>query len=255
MGRVRRMDETVTLRAAHRVATAVSRRTGTVPGVTARPVELVIFDCDGVLVDSERLSVRVEARLITELGWPLTEQDVLERFVGRSDAHMKAEIETALGRSVPEWDEAYHAALHEAFHAELVAVDGVAEALDALDEAGLATCVASSGTHDKMAVTLGLTGLRDRFAGRIFSATEVTHGKPAPDLFLHAAARTGVDPARCAVVEDSRYGVEAARSAGMVAFGYAGGLTPADWLAGPGTVVFEDMANLPALLAGTGRIA
>ncbi len=226
----------------------MSRRTATVPGVSGDPVELVIFDCDGVLVDSERLSVRVEARLITELGWPLTEQDVLERFVGRSDAHMKAEIEAALGRSVPEWDEAYRTALHEAFHAELVAVEGVADALDALDEAGLATCVASSGTHDKMAVTLGLTGLHDRFVGRIHSATEVVNGKPAPDLFLHAAARQGVVPTRCAVVEDSRYGVEAARAAGMAAYGYAGGLTPADWLAGPGTVVFDDMAHLPALL-------
>ena len=212
------------------------------------PVELVILDCDGVLVDSERLSVRVEARLITELGWPLTEQDVLERFVGRSDAHMRSEIEAALGRSVPEWDERYRSALHEAFDAELTAVDGVVAALVELDRWGIATCVASSGTHDKMAVTLGLTGLYDRFAGRIHSATEVADGKPAPDLFLHAAAALGVDPGRCAVVEDSRYGVEAARAAGMASFGYAGGLTPADWLAGPGTVVFEDMAALPGLL-------
>jgi len=222
-----------------------ARALGSVPRV---PVELVIFDCDGVLVDSERLSVRVESRLLTELGWPLTEQDVLERFVGRSDAHMKAEIEAALGRAVPEWDEAYRTALHEAFHAELVAVDGVLGALDELDRSGTATCVASSGTHDKMAVTLGLTGLHDRFAGRIYSATEVANAKPAPDLFLHAAAALGVDPGRCAVVEDSRYGVAAARAAGMAAFGYAGGLTPAAWLEGPGTVVFDDMATLPGLL-------
>lgn len=216
------------------------------------PVELVIFDCDGVLVDSERLSVRVESRLLTELGWPLTEQDVLERFVGRSDAHMKAEIESALGRAVPEWDDAYRTALHEAFHAELEAVDGIDAALDELTRWGTATCVASSGTHDKMALTLGLTGLHHRFAGRIFSATEVANGKPAPDLFLHAAASLGVEPARCAVVEDSRYGVEAARAAGMAAFGYAGGLTPAGWLEGPGTVVFDEMTALPGLLAAAG---
>ncbi len=214
-----------------------------------RPADLVIFDCDGVLVDSERLSVRVESRLLAELGWPLTEDDVLERFVGRSDAHMKAEIEAALGRPVPEWDEQYRSHLHEAFHAELTTVQGVVAALDHLDAAGAATCVASSGTHDKMAVTLGLTGLHDRFAGRIFSATEVANGKPAPDLFLHAAESMGHEPDRCAVVEDSPYGVEAARAAGMTAFGYAGGLTPAAWLAGPGTVVFEDMADLPALLS------
>ena len=225
---------------------------GAVGSVPRMPVELVIFDCDGVLVDSERLSVRVESRLLTELGWPLTEQDVLERFVGRSDAHMEAEIEAALGRPVPEWGDRYRTALHEAFHAELEAVDEIVAALDALHEAGTATCVASSGTHDKMALTLGLTGLHDRFAGRIFSATEVTEGKPAPDLFLHAAASMGVDPARCAVVEDSRYGVAAARAAGMAAFGYAGGLTPAAWLEGPGTVVFDDMVALPGLLAATG---
>jgi HAD superfamily hydrolase (TIGR01509 family) len=89
--------------------------------------------------------------------------------------------------------------------------------------------------------TLGLTGLYERFAGRIFSVTEVARGKPAPDLFLHAARQSGVDPRRCAVVEDSRWGVEAARAASMRVFGYAGGLTPADRLAGPGTTVFENM--------------
>ena len=114
----------------------------------------------------------------------------------------------------------------------------------------LPTCVASSGTHERMRYTLGLTGLYDRFAGRIFSTTEVAHGKPAPDLFLHAAARMGVDPSACAVVEDSRYGVEAARAAGMRALGYAGGLTPVEFLEGPDTMIFTDMRALPRLLTG-----
>lgn len=210
--------------------------------------ELVIFDCDGVLVDSERLAVRVESRLVTELGWPLTEDDVLERFVGRSDAHMLGEIEAALGRPVPEWQERYEAALHAAFHDELTAVEGIHDALGGLDELGLPTCVASSGTHDKMAITLGLTGLWERFAGRIVSAAEVDRGKPAPDLFLLAAERHGTQPEHCIVVEDSRSGVEAARAAGMHAFGYAGGLTPRSWLEGPGTTVFEDMTSLPDLV-------
>ena len=188
-------------------------------------VDLVIFDCDGVLVDSERLAVRVESRLITELGWPLTEQDVLERFVGRSDAHMLSEIEATLGRAVPEWTDLYQERLFAAFHAELTPVDGVADAIDAL---AMATCVASSGTQEKMALTLGLTGLHDRFTDRIYSTTEVTNGKPAPDLFLHAADQMGVEPGRCMVVEDSRSGVDAARAAGMRSLGYAGGLTPAD---------------------------
>jgi HAD superfamily hydrolase (TIGR01509 family) len=208
-------------------------------------VELVIFDCDGVLVDSERLAVRIEAELLTALGWPLTEQDVLERFVGRTDAYVLGEIEAALGKAVPEWASLYGERLHRAFHDELGAVEGIVEALD---EIMLPTCVASSGTHDKMRLTLGLTDLYDHFDGRMFSTTEVARGKPAPDLFLHAAACMGAEPTRCVVVEDSRSGVEAARAAGMRSFGYAGGLTPAAWLEGPGTTVFDDMAALPALL-------
>jgi len=208
--------------------------------------DLVIFDCDGVLVDSERLAVRVESRLITSLGWELSPDDVLERFVGRSDEYMLGEIEAALGRAVPEWPDLYRDALYASFEEQLTAVPGVTEAIDALDGA---TCVASSGTHEKMALTLGLTGLLERFEGRIFSTTEVARGKPAPDLFLHAAHRMGAAPERCVVVEDSRSGVEAARAAGMRALGFAGGLTPAEWLEGPGTTVFTDMADLPGLVA------
>lgn len=208
-------------------------------------VDLVIFDCDGVLVDSERLAVRVESRLLGRLGWAISEDEVLDRFVGRSDAYMLGEIERALGRPVPEWQGLYEEHLHRAFRDELAAVEGVEAALD---ELAIPTCVASSGTHEKMALTLGLTGLHDRFAGRIYSATEVDHGKPAPDLFLLAAERCGVAPDRCVVVEDSRSGVEAARAAGMRSLGYAGGLTPQTWLEGPGTTVFTDMAALPGLI-------
>jgi HAD superfamily hydrolase (TIGR01509 family) len=213
------------------------------------PTELVIFDCDGVLVDSERLAVQVESQLITSLGWELSPDDVLERFVGRSDEHMLGEIEAALGREVPEWSELYRDALFASFEDELTPVPGVAEAIDALE---CATCVASSGTQEKMALTLGLTGLLGRFEGRIFSTTEVDHGKPAPDLFLHAADRMGVAPGRCVVVEDSRSGVEAARAAGMRVLGFAGGLTPAAWLEGPSTTVFTDMAELPGLVDASG---
>lgn len=211
-------------------------------------IDLVIFDCDGVLVDSERLAVRIEAELLSDLGWALTEADILERFVGRSDAYQLAEIERALGRRVPEWEALCETGLREAFHAELVAVDGIVDALDALDALTIPACVASSGTPEKLAFTLGLTELYERFEGRIFSGTEVADPKPAPDLFLHAAAAMGADPIRCVVVEDSRYGVEAARAAGMASLGYAGGLTPAGWLEGPGTVVFDDMADLVALI-------
>ena len=215
-------------------------------GRVAAPLELVIFDCDGVLVDSERLAVRIDVRVLGELGWVLTEQEVIERFMGRSHEYMVAEIEAYLGRKLAsDWEDPFQPLYREAFAAELAPVAGVVEALDRIT---LRTCVASSGSHDKMRYTLGLTGLYDRFAGRIFSASEVPRGKPAPDLFLHAAKRMGVDPAACAVVEDSRFGVEAARAAGMLALGYAGGLTPAETLRGPGTIVFSDMRDLPRLL-------
>lgn len=206
--------------------------------------ELVIFDCDGVLVDSEPIAVRVEVGLLAEVGWPLTEAEVLERFVGRKDADVLAEIEAHVGRSLPEWDQRYRTALYDAFETQLTAVEGVAPAIDAVEAAGVATCVASSGTHDKMRRTLGRTGLWDRFEGRIFSSSEVANGKPAPDLFLHAAASMGVGPERCVVVEDSRAGAAAARAAGMRCVGYAGGLTPAAWLEAEGAEVITDMAQL-----------
>jgi HAD superfamily hydrolase (TIGR01509 family) len=206
---------------------------------------LVIFDCDGVLVDSERLAVRIEAQLIGDLGWPITEEEILDRFVGRSDRYVLGEIERTVGRPVPDWTERYEAALHAAFRAELGPVPGIGDALDRLERA---TCVASSGSHEKMQLTLGLTGLHDRFDGRIFSGTQVANGKPAPDLFLFAASEMGVEPHRCIVVEDSRSGIAAARAAGMRSLGFAGGLTPASWLEGPGTVVFDDMADLVRLI-------
>ena len=215
------------------------------------PISLVIFDCDGVLVDTERIAVKIDVVVLGKLGWPLTEAEVIERFMGRSDEEMTREIEAYLGRRLPaSWEEPFRHLYREAFAAELEPVSGIVEALDAI---AIPTCVASSGTHDKIRFTLGLTGLYERFAGRIFSVSEVARGKPAPDLFLHAARRMGVAPAGCAVVEDSPYGVEAARAAGMRAFGYAGGLAPRRALEGRETVVFDDMRELPRLLAGGAR--
>lgn len=211
------------------------------------PFELVIFDCDGVLVDSERIAVRVEAEYLTELGWPLTEAEIAERFMGRTAEYMDEAIEAHLGvRLPPDWKDQFQRRYLDAFVADLVPVDGVVEALDQIT---VSTCVASSGSHDKLRFTLGHTGLYERFDGRIFSGYEVANGKPAPDLFLHAAARMGADPARCAVVEDTLYGVMAARAAGMRTFGYAGGLSAPERLEGEATVVFEDMRALPRLLA------
>lgn len=216
------------------------------PGDQA-PFDLVVFDCDGVLVDSEVISVQVDQRVLADLGWELEIEEIVRRFVGRSEANFIATVERELGIELAEgWDRTYQTWYHDAFERELTTVDGVEEALDRLR---LPHCVASSGSHAKMRRTLGRTGLLDRFAGRIFSATEVANGKPAPDLFLHAAGVLRTAPERCAVVEDSAYGVQAARAAGMHAFAYAGGVTPAEWLAGPGTTVFHDMRQLPELIA------
>lgn len=209
--------------------------------------ELVVFDCDGVLVDSEVIAVRVDQLVLADLGWELELEEIVERFVGKSEANFIATVEQQLGIELAEgWDGKYEPWYRQAFERDLVAVDGIVEALDRL---GLPHCVASSGSHAKMQRTLGQTGLLDRFEGRIFSATEVPNGKPAPDLFLHAADRLGTHPARCAVVEDSAYGVQAARAAGMHVFAYAGGVTPAGRLSGPGTTVFHDMRDLPELIA------
>ncbi|WNI18637.1 HAD family hydrolase [Actinacidiphila sp. ITFR-21] len=215
--------------------------------------ELVVFDCDGVLVDSEKIAVKVDVEVLAGLGWPLTEAEVVERFVGRSLTDVRAAVEQHLGRPLPaDWAARNRHLYREAFARELTPVDGVVEALDALT---LPACVASNTGHEGLRYSLGLTGLYERFAGRVFSSADVSRGKPAPDLFLHAARSLGVAPERCLVVEDSRYGVQAARAAGMRCFGYCGGLTPAAWLEGPGTTVFDDMRALPALLRDAGAPA
>jgi HAD superfamily hydrolase (TIGR01509 family) len=207
---------------------------------------LVIFDCDGVLVDSEPIAVRVDVEMLAEVGIEMSEAEVIERYVGRSPEVMLAETEKQLGRRVPDdWFERGEARIRKAYVTELAPVDGIVEALGAIEDP---VCVASSSGQDSIRYKLELTGLYERFAGHIFSATEVANGKPAPDLFLHAARRMGAEPSGCVVVEDSRYGVQAARAAGMDVFGYAGGLTAAAVLKGPRTVVFDDMRELPALL-------
>jgi HAD superfamily hydrolase (TIGR01509 family) len=206
----------------------------------------VIFDCDGVLIESERLSIEVDVVLLRELGWELSKAEVIERFVGRSDRDTRAAIEAHLGRELPaDWAERYQALYREVFASKLAPVDGVVAALDRIT---LPNCVASSGTHEYLRYTLGLTGLYERFAGRIFSSEDVARGKPAPDLFLHAAERMATEPRSCVVVEDSRAGVQAARAADMRVLAFGGGLTPTELLEGPDTVVFDEMRELPGLL-------
>jgi HAD superfamily hydrolase (TIGR01509 family) len=210
--------------------------------------ELVIFDCDGVLVDSDRISLRIQAERISALGLEMTYEDCVREFLGLG---MEATLEILaerLGRPLPKgWERELDAAVREGFRRELQPVPGVVEALDEIE---LPTCVASSGSHEKMRLTLGLTGLWDRFAGRIFSAEEVERGKPAPDLFLHAASRMSTPPERCIVVEDSPFGVAGAKAAGMAALGFAAA-TPSACLEGA-DAVFTTMADLRDLVAGPG---
>lgn len=207
---------------------------------------LVIFDCDGVLVDSEVLSIAVAEFILADLGWSMERDEIIARFVGRSDEHFVAVVEDYLGRNLPnDWEDSYQHLYHEAFTRDLQPVPGIVEALDAIT---VPTCVASNGSHEKMRFTLGLTGLWSRFDGRIFSASEVAHGKPAPDLFLHAASTLGYEPTDCVVIEDSPAGVQAALAAGMKVIAYAGGVTPRERLAGTGVTIVDNMSELPHMV-------
>ncbi|MEJ7824509.1 MAG: HAD family hydrolase [Solirubrobacteraceae bacterium] len=206
----------------------------------------VIFDCDGVLVDTELISNTVLAGLLTDAGIPTTYEDCMRDFRGRSLESVVSIVGAASGPPPPvDLAERYYAEVEAVFARELDPVPGVIAALDRIT---LPSCVASSGPHHKMAVTLRTTGLWERFEGRIFSAHEVRHGKPAPDLFLHAAARMGFDRATTAVVEDSLPGVQAAVAAGMRALAYTRHSSDEEMRLAGGEP-FADMAELPGLLA------
>jgi HAD superfamily hydrolase (TIGR01509 family) len=210
----------------------------------------VIFDCDGVLVDTEGAANAVLAEVLTAAGLPTTADDSMRLYMGRSWASCLALATERFGRPFPDetaMRDAYRRGVRAAWERELHAVPGIAAALDAIAASGRPTCVASSGEHERMRFTLGRTGLLERFDGRLFSATEVEHGKPAPDLFLHAARSMGFDPATTVVVEDTVWGTMAGVAAGMRVLGFARH-TPADQLVAAGAEPFADMADLPGLL-------
>jgi HAD superfamily hydrolase (TIGR01509 family) len=213
--------------------------------------DLIIFDCDGVLIDSELIACQVDAACLTEIGWPHTVEDILDRYVGRSAAAMLTDIEARTGRRLPDgFAETLRRRLAASFEMDLTAIPGVEDLLDRL---GCRFCVASSSAPERLRHSLSLVGLYDRFAPHIFSATEVRRGKPAPDLFLHAAERMGAAPSRCLVVEDSLAGVEAARAAGMTVLGFIGGghCRPghAERLRQAGaSTIFAEMAELARLI-------
>jgi HAD superfamily hydrolase (TIGR01509 family) len=213
--------------------------------------DLIIFDCDGVLVDSEVISCRAHAATLTRHGYPITEDQVLDRFLGVSDLEARLIVEAELGRKLPDDFEAQmkQTAL-QCYADELRPVPYVVQAVAAI---GLPKCVASSGTPEKIRHGLTCAGLYDILAPHIFSASQVKRGKPAPDLFLFAAEQMQALPARCVVIEDSVPGVTGARAAGMTVLGFHGGshCRPgyADKLRAAGAAVtFDDMRQLPGMI-------
>jgi HAD superfamily hydrolase (TIGR01509 family) len=208
--------------------------------------DLIIFDCDGVIVDSERITQEVFGDFIRGLGADLTPEEMSEKFLGRRLADCLAIVEELTGHKPPaDALDSYRAERDRVLRERVRPVEGVGELLAALR---VPYCIASSGDHAKMRATLGATGLFELFAGRLFSATQVKHGKPAPDVFLLAAAEMRAAPARTAVVEDSVNGVLAGCAAGMTVFGFEGLATAAALRAAGAHLTFAHMRELAALL-------
>jgi HAD superfamily hydrolase (TIGR01509 family) len=210
---------------------------------------LIIFDCDGVLVDSEIIAHTLLAQMMTDLGHPMTTAEAVQRFAGRSLADTLSLIEVDLTRSIPEeLGQRYGRLLLERLRRDLKPIAGVKAAVAALP---YPRCVASSSSLERIRLSLEATGLASLFGANIFSATQVAHGKPAPDLYLFASRRMGIAPERCVVVEDSALGVTAGRAAGMKVIGFTGAAhaTPdaAQRLAAAGACsVISSMVDLPA---------
>jgi HAD superfamily hydrolase (TIGR01509 family) len=215
-------------------------------------VDLVIFDCDGVLIDSEVIAGRVHAAELAACGFGVTASEIVARFIGVRDRDMYEVLEREHGKALPPgYNTRVKMRIAELYRTELRAIAGVAEALAAIR---LPVCVASSSAPETLRLGLGLVGLWERFAPHVFSARQVARGKPAPDLFLLAAERMGVAAGRCLVIEDSIAGVTAARAAGMRSFGFCGGAHCGaghdDRLRDAGALLaFTEMVRLPALIA------
>jgi HAD superfamily hydrolase (TIGR01509 family) len=216
---------------------------------------LIIFDCDGVLIDSEIVAARLEAEAITELGLPTTAEEICRRFAGTTTREVWATLERELGRPLPHgFFEAHLAHVRDVFSRDLEAIAGARAAVAAVAATGSPYCVASSTQLASLITNLGTAGLADLFDGNVFSASQVKRAKPAPDVFLFAASQMGADPADCVVVEDSVAGVTAARRAGMPVVGFLGGshVTAGhdERLRAAGArAIFSQMSELAAVLA------
>lgn len=212
--------------------------------------DLVIFDCDGVLVDTEKRSNEMLVEALARDGFHVTYAQSRAMFVGRSAGSIQKIVETQAGIDLGhDWVERLHIETEAVFAQGVDAIPGVHAQIERLHDLNVPYCVASSGKISKMHITLGVTGMLPLLSDVLFSASMVKNGKPAPDLFLHAAKQMGHDPERCVVVEDSVPGVEAACTAGMRALGYAGDpMSNADHLRAAGAEVFDDMTSLGDLL-------
>jgi HAD superfamily hydrolase (TIGR01509 family) len=220
-------------------------------------IDLVIFDCDGVLVDSEVISCRAHAETLTSHGYPITAEQVLQRFLGRSMRHSIREVEAELGRRLP--DDFHSQVYAEIFRLFAISLEATPHIGEVLAQLAIPACVASSGPPEKISTSLNRVGLYDRFAPHIFSAVQVPNGKPAPDLFLFAADQMKTQPTNCLVIEDSVAGVSAALAAGMTVFGFHGGSHCgrgyAETLRAAGAAAtFDDMRQLPGLIAENRRL-
>lgn len=213
-------------------------------------VDLVVFDCDGVLVDSEPIANRVLTQALTELGLSLSAQEVSQATTGHSMKQVVVWAERALGGQLPQdFVSQIQALTYEAFRKELKPVSGADVVLDEIAANEIAYCVASSGDHEKMRFTLGLTGLLGRLEGRMFSTSDVARGKPAPDVFLLAAREHGVAVSKSVVIEDSLPGVAGGLAAGMTVYGFAAhAVRRQNELREAGAIVFDDLRDLPELL-------
>lgn len=228
--------------------TLKGRATTARPFLMKLPPDFVIFDCDGVLVDSEGITNLVVQGNLARYGLEISLDDITRLFVGGTMAGVMAQART-MGAALPDdWMDEIYPAMIARLGQEVTLIPGAVDVLDALDAAGIGYAVGSNGPHIKMDVTLARTGLAARLKGRVYSREDVPNPKPAPDVYLKAAAEAGVAPARCVVIEDSPSGAKAGKAAGMVTYGFAAETDPAR-LRPICDHVFEDMADLPRLLA------
>lgn len=213
------------------------------------PFELLILDCDGVVVDSEPITTRILTEMLNDLGLSMSIEEVAQRFTGQTFSRILELISDLLGRSLPQdFEPIYRDRSFAAMETELKPVEGIKIALDQIN---IPYCIASNGPHEKMQKTLSITSLLSQFEGRLFSSDDVSRGKPFPDLFLFAARHFAVPPSACLVIEDSASGVEAALAAGMSVYGFSECETDTRLLIAGANRIFCQMSELPSLVAGS----